>query len=93
MVVEQPDSRHDLSAEVAVAVLGYLDGHPDAADTLDGIVRWWLPQQRYEMEKARIERVLEILVADGLLRREWLPGGAILYTLSKTQKDARSESG
>lgn len=73
-------------AEVAASVLAYLQRHPDAADTLEGIVRWWLPQQRYETEKARIEQVLETLVADGALRCERLPGGAALYTLSQSSK-------
>ncbi|HET7065477.1 MAG TPA: hypothetical protein VFI49_14490 [Rudaea sp.] len=72
------------SAEVAATVLAYLQRHPDAADTLEGIVRWWLPQQRYETEKARIEQVLETLVGVGTLRRERLPDGALLYGLSKS---------
>jgi hypothetical protein len=84
MLFGRSRSRRNLGAEVASAVLGYLRHHPDAADTLEGIVRWWLPQQRYETEKARIERVLETLVADGALRCEQLPGGAVLYTLSKS---------
>jgi len=83
MLIDRSRSRRNLGAEVASAVLGYLRRHPDAADTLEGIVRWWLPQQRYETEKARIEQVLEALVADGALRCERLPGGASLYTLSK----------
>lgn len=84
MLFGRARSRRNLGAEVASAVLGYLRHHPDAADTLEGIVRWWLPQQRYETEKARIEQILEKLVADGALRCERLPGGAVLYTLSKS---------
>jgi hypothetical protein len=76
---EQTDRR-----EVERAVLAYLAQHPDAADTLDGIVSWWLPQQRYETERRRIERALGHLVECGQLRCDRLPGGAALYALKRT---------
>ena len=68
--------------EVEGTVLAYLAQHPDAADTLDGIVSWWLPQQRYETERRRIEQVLSRLVERGQLRCNRLPGGAVLYALN-----------
>ena len=67
--------------EIESAVIGYLRSHPDAADTLDGIVQWWLPRQRYETERSRIAAVLARLVARGLLRVSGLPGGDALYAL------------
>lgn len=70
------------SDEVEVAIIGYLRSHPDAADTLDGIVEWWLPQQRYEMAYTHISRVLAHLVDTGLLRCDSLPGGGDLYALN-----------
>lgn len=76
---EDEASRH----EVEAAVLAYLHRHPQAADTLEGVVQWWLPQQRYETARRRIERVLEDLVARGELRCERLPGGATLYRLNR----------
>jgi len=69
--------------EVESAVLAYLAQHPDAADTLDGIVSWWLPQQRYETERRRIEKALGHLVERGQLRCDCLPGGAVLYALNR----------
>ncbi|RUL78939.1 hypothetical protein [Dyella choica] len=68
--------------EVEQSVLGYLHGHPHAADTLEGIVSWWLPQQRYEIEHERIKRVLEHLVQGGELCSYRLPDGAVLYALN-----------
>lgn len=73
-------SRH----EVEAAVLAYLHRHPDAADTLDGIVLWWLPRQRYETARERIGRVLDDLVTRGELRCERLPDGGALYGLRHT---------
>jgi hypothetical protein len=68
--------------EVERAVLGYLSKHSNAADTLDGITTWWLPQQRYETARERIEDVLTRLVNSGVLRRQTLPGGELLYELA-----------
>jgi hypothetical protein len=79
------DTRGECSsnaAEVERAVLGYLNKHPQAADTLDGITSWWLPQQRYETARERIEDALTRLVNSGVLRRQSLPGGELLYQLA-----------
>jgi hypothetical protein len=69
--------------EVERTVLAYLRHHPQAADTLRGIVNWWLPLQRYESEWQQIEHVLGRMVAEGLLHRERLPDGEVLYALNK----------
>lgn len=70
-------------AEVERTVLAYLRHHPQAADTLRGIVNWWLPQQRYECGCQHIEQVLGRMVAEGLLDRDRLPDGEVLYALNK----------
>lgn len=67
--------------EVEHSVLAYLQSHPQAADTLRGIVNWWLPRQRYESDCLRIEHALAALVARGVLCRNQLPGGEVLYAL------------
>ncbi len=74
--------RRDQVSEIEHAVLSYLDRHPLAADTLDGITRWWLPEQRYVTAEARIEQVLQQLVSDGVLQIKRLPNGGALYALS-----------
>ena len=71
----------DTSVEIEQTVIAYLGEHPLAADTLDGIVAWWLPLQRYEIGKTRIETALTHLVGAGILRGDALPGGATLYSL------------
>jgi hypothetical protein len=69
--------------EVEHSVLAYLHHHPQAADTLRGIVNWWLPQQRYENGCQRVEHVLSRLVVEGLLHCDQLPDGEVLYALNK----------
>ncbi|WNL45674.1 hypothetical protein RKE25_20035 [Dyella sp. BiH032] len=72
----------DRRIEVQTSVLAYLHRHPEAADTLDGIVNWWLPRQRLDTARQRIEAALEALVAEGRLCRHALPGGTVLYALA-----------
>ena len=69
--------------EIERSVLAYLHSHPQAADTLRGIVNWWLPRQRYESGCLRIEHVLDRLVTEGLLHCDELPDGEVLYALNR----------
>jgi hypothetical protein len=48
-------------------VLGYLDDHPTAMDTLDGIAEWWILQQQIQIEVKRVSAVLASLVSEGVL--------------------------
>jgi hypothetical protein len=77
------------TAEIEDAMMNYLRKHPDAADTLDGIVAWWLPLQRFETIKVRVESALAHLVEKGLLNREQLPDGSQLYALKKPSVKSR----
>ncbi|EIL92417.1 MULTISPECIES: hypothetical protein [Rhodanobacter] len=76
-------------AEVRREVLAYLRSHPQAADTLRGIVSWWLPRQRLETGHQRIGQVLDALVSEGLLRRDPLPDGEALYGLERRAGTSR----
>jgi Fe2+ or Zn2+ uptake regulation protein len=60
-------------------VLEYLAAHPEAADSVEGILGWWLPKQRYEKAKTKLQRVLESLAAEGLVERIQLVNGKVVY--------------
>jgi len=63
---------------IAADVLSYLTGHPDAADTAEGIQRWWLVDGgAYAL--ADIARALERLAREGAVARRRLPDGRVLY--------------
>lgn len=57
----------------------YVSLRPTAADTPDGIARWWL-DRREQPALNRVEAALELLVARGVLVRRLLPGGKFVYT-------------
>jgi len=48
-------------------ILRYLARHPEARDTLKGIVEWWVLEQRIECTAAEVKSGLEKLVARNLV--------------------------
>ena len=67
-------------------ILTYLRAHKDAADTLDGIIAWWLPRQRYEQSKEQIQKALDDLLAQGLIRRDLLSDGTAIFSKADRKK-------
>ena len=65
-------------SRIADAVLAYLEAHPEAEDTLDGISNWWL---LYEHLPPRDDVLcaLEKLVAEGYLVKHDSPDGRCLF--------------
>ena len=50
-------------SETAQAILDYLRRNPEAQDTLEGIVQWWLPEQHFTPRVATIKGALQELLA------------------------------
>jgi Fe2+ or Zn2+ uptake regulation protein len=69
----------DSTLALAAELLRYLAQHPGAADTAEGILRWWLPQSMAAHGLPEVEAALEQLVQDGALERRRLPDGRVLY--------------
>jgi hypothetical protein len=53
--------------QLAEEILQYLIDHPNAQDTLKGIVTWWLLERTIKHRTALVKEVLDKLVADGLV--------------------------
>lgn len=51
------------------AVLAYLEEHPSAADTLEGITTWWLEQLRIRCGIELVSGALERLIQSGQVER------------------------
>jgi hypothetical protein len=63
-------------------IVAYLRAHPDATDSLDGIVDWWLARQRYETASEAIQAALDDLASQGILEVVTLGSGLRLYRLA-----------
>ena len=73
--------------EQRAAILRYLAACPHAADTVAGVVDWWLPRQRYSDAYAAIEEILEEMVAEGLVIKVSLPDNLVIYTCPEKKND------
>ena len=65
---------------IAAAILAHLAAHPFAADSADGVARWWLGSSLAHVPPGQVEQALDLLVARGALRRLKLMDGTILYS-------------
>lgn len=59
--------QHDSTSEVALKILRYLDQNPNAADTVEGILEWWLPKQSIYEEEKVVKRALDEMVKRNLI--------------------------
>ena len=66
--------------EIVRALRGYLDQRPEAADSIDGIRRWWLPAALQDESPILVEAAVGELVADGSLRRVVQEDGRVIYS-------------
>lgn len=57
-------------SRIADEILAYLAAHPDARDTLEGIVQWWLLEQEIKRWTADVEAALADLIGEGLVIEE-----------------------
>jgi len=73
------DKNADVVA-VSQEIKRYLDAHPNAADSLEGIVRWWLPRQRYEEARQRVQSALDLLIAEGMIGMVETRDNKIIYS-------------
>jgi hypothetical protein len=72
----------DLVRSIAEAIENYLRSHPDAADSSEGIHRWWLPERLTQAQPESVVAALERLISTGVVRRNEVGGGgAVLYSL------------
>lgn len=65
--------------EVVEAILRYLASHPDAADTSEGIAKWWMPADHVTDTDAVLS-ALARLEAQGLVHRRVNADRHVLYS-------------
>jgi Fe2+ or Zn2+ uptake regulation protein len=66
-------------SETADAIERYLYTRPQAAETVEGIARWWLHRQRYEDSVEVVQQALDVLVTRGVVERLAIAGGQPMY--------------
>lgn len=74
-------ANHDSRIDPRREIIEYLQTHPAAADTIDGILDWWIPAQRDDNAKHEMQQVLHELVEKGLIEEVGLGNGNRIYRL------------
>ena len=69
-----------MDQDIVRALRDYLDRRPDAADSIDGIHRWWLPAALHDGAPELVEAAVAALVADGTLRSVVQEDGRVIYS-------------
>ena len=67
MLNVKPDLLIRDKAQIGNEILAYLVDHPNAQDTLEGIVNWWLLERAIKFQEAQVKKALAELVAKGLI--------------------------
>jgi hypothetical protein len=71
---------------IAQEIHDYLSAHPNAVDSLEGVVKWWLTRQRFESATDSVQKALDYLVAGGLVSKKVIASGRVVYVSAKQQE-------
>jgi len=76
--------------EACYHILAYLVDNPDAGDTFEGIVEWWLLHQRIKFETRTVSEAVAKLVDEGLIVEEKGPDARVIYRVRRDAQDAQN---
>jgi len=72
-------------SQIGYEVLAYLVEHPEAQDTLEGIVEWWLLERKIKFQTARVKEALSELVSKGLILEKKGSDSQTHYRINQTR--------
>ena len=71
-------------------ILSYLVEHPDAKDTVEGILKWWLSKAHTKREKREVQEAIDFLVEKGwVISREVADSKKIYGVESERMEEIR----
>jgi hypothetical protein len=74
-------------AQIAHEILAYLAEHPEAQDTLDGILQWWLLERKIIYQSDIVKASIEELVRKGYLLRHTSAHARTEYRINEDRKE------
>jgi DNA-binding MarR family transcriptional regulator len=85
------DDQKERARELSYYILAYLSENPEAGDTFDGIVEWWLLRQRIKFETRNVSEAVTKLVSEGLIEEHEGSDSRIFYRVKRTkEQDVKS---
>lgn len=83
LAVRKPGEEIDELPSVRNAINQYFQQHPQAADTVKGIAKWWLPQFGVNLPVESVLLGLERMVEAGELDKTEKRDGSVIYALAQ----------
>ena len=77
--------------KLALQILRYLQDHPEAQDTMEGIMVWWVSERAIKNWLPQVRRSLAALVASGYLEKR-TTDGRIFYRLNRSRARRKTDS-
>ena len=75
--------RPDSQEAVILEIVRYIVAHPEAKDTIEGVMRWWLPEGLPERRREDVEAGLAVLVARGFIVERVIATARKIYCANK----------
>jgi DNA-binding PadR family transcriptional regulator len=76
--------------EACYYILSYLSDNPEAGDTLEGIVQWWLLQQRIKFGTQTVAGALATLVAEGFIVEQTRFDSRTFYRVNRSPQELQA---
>ena len=77
---------NDERVQIAFEILQYLIDNPEAQDTLEGIVTWWLLVRDIKQQTLSVKEALALLVEDHLVIAQKGRDSRIYYKINRRQR-------
>jgi len=74
-------------SQIAVEILSYLDENPEAQDTLDGVIQWWLLERKIRYQITLVKEALSELVKDGLVLEKESLDSQTRYQVNRQRRE------
>ncbi len=71
--------------QVAQEIQQYFHEHPYAADTVEGIARWWLSHLDVEVSHSLVQQALDLLIAKSIAGVKKNCGGDAIYSCAEIE--------
>ncbi len=78
-------------SQIARAILSYLADHPEAQDTLDGIVQSWFPGQGNKFKPTMVQEVVKDLVLEGTILETKIQDSPAVYRFNLAKRNRMKE--
>jgi hypothetical protein len=79
-------SLNEQTTAIAVLIRRYIADHPKAADTIEGIHRWWISRSLSTVTPDQVQSAVADLVSKGDLYCTVLPDGIALYHATNRER-------